>query len=197
MSSGQSLNGAAYVYDTTNGEELVKLTASDAAANDFYGSTVAISGGTAIIGAYGDDFFACFNADSNPGSAYVFQASRKIVQQPLSDVVNFGATASFHVELADSGGATYQWRRNGVALADGGNISGSNTATLQIIAGDTDKAFYDCVISSQWGPPTTSQRAVLGVLPDPNACYPDANGDGVLDFFDISQFIIEFGRGCP
>jgi hypothetical protein len=47
------------------------------------------------------------------------------------------------------------------------------------------------------GAPITSERAVLAVLPDPDACYADANGDGVLDFFDISQFIIEFGSGCP
>jgi hypothetical protein len=190
--------GAAYLFDTTSGVKITRLTASDGAFLDRFGFSVAISDEFAIVGANGDNF-ACFsNPAFDPGSAYLFRRSPTIVQQPRSEVVDFGATASFQVDLANPDGATYQWRRNGVDLADGGNISGSNTATLQIIAGDTHDAFYDCVISlGSGGAPITSERAVLAVLPDPDACYADANGDGVLDFFDISQFIIEFGSGCP
>ena len=44
-----------------------KLTASDGTASDFFGSSVAVSGSTAVIGAYGDDDQA-FAA----GAAYVF-----------------------------------------------------------------------------------------------------------------------------
>jgi uncharacterized protein (DUF2345 family) len=44
--------------------QLAKLTASDGAANDYFGASVAISGDTVVVGAYGDD--------SYKGSAYVF-----------------------------------------------------------------------------------------------------------------------------
>ncbi len=48
-------------------DELAKLTASDAAAVDWFGYSVAISGATALVGAYKDD-----DAGSSSGSAYLF-----------------------------------------------------------------------------------------------------------------------------
>jgi hypothetical protein len=45
-----------------------KLTASDAAAGDRYGSSVSISGNRVVVGAHGDD-----DAGSESGSAYVFR----------------------------------------------------------------------------------------------------------------------------
>ena len=44
-----------------------KLTASDAAAEDLFGSSVGISGNTALVGATGND-----DAGSKSGSAYIF-----------------------------------------------------------------------------------------------------------------------------
>ena len=41
---------AAYNY-----EEVVKLTKADANAKDYFGNSVAIDGGTVVIGAYGGD----------------------------------------------------------------------------------------------------------------------------------------------
>jgi hypothetical protein len=46
-----------------------KLTASDAAAGDLFGFSVAIDGDTAVVGAYGDNF----GQASGQGSAYVFE----------------------------------------------------------------------------------------------------------------------------
>jgi len=51
----------------TFGNELFKLTASDAAADDAFGYSVSISGNTVIVGAVGDD-----DAGSRSGSAYLF-----------------------------------------------------------------------------------------------------------------------------
>ncbi|GAG32200.1 unnamed protein product, partial [marine sediment metagenome] len=50
--------------------ELDKLTASDAAAFDRFGAFVALSGTTAIVGAYYND-----DAGSNSGSAYLYDFS--------------------------------------------------------------------------------------------------------------------------
>ncbi|MBM4429400.1 MAG: hypothetical protein FJ026_03505, partial [Chloroflexi bacterium] len=65
--------GSAYVFyrnhgGTDNWGQVKKLTASDGAAGDSLGTSAAIYGDTAVVGAYGDDIGA--NADQ--GSAYAF-----------------------------------------------------------------------------------------------------------------------------
>jgi hypothetical protein len=69
---GKSLVGAVYVFKTTNGTtwtQIAKLTASDGAANDYFGYSVAISadGSTAIVGAHGKT--------SSYGAAYIFKTT--------------------------------------------------------------------------------------------------------------------------
>jgi hypothetical protein len=65
--TGGDSAGAAYVFalNPASGawEEVAKLTASDAEADDEFGLSVSVSGTTAIVGAYGDD---------PAGAAYVF-----------------------------------------------------------------------------------------------------------------------------
>jgi len=64
------ISGSTYLYDTSTGTERFKLTASDAAAGDGFGRSVAISGGHAVIGAWGDD-----DKGENSGSVYVFDVA--------------------------------------------------------------------------------------------------------------------------
>ncbi|MCD4825170.1 MAG: FG-GAP repeat protein [Phycisphaerae bacterium] len=64
--------GSAYIFYKDQGGantwgQQAKFTASDAAASDYFGKSVAISGSYAISGAYGDD-----DAGSYSGSAYIF-----------------------------------------------------------------------------------------------------------------------------
>jgi hypothetical protein len=66
-----SSSGSAYVFQLTSSGSWTyaeKLTAPDAAASDYFGQSVSISGSRIIVGAYQDDDTA-----SNSGSAYVFQ----------------------------------------------------------------------------------------------------------------------------
>jgi hypothetical protein len=67
---GNTAAGSAYVFvrSGTSWSQQAKLTASDAAAFDFFGAAVAISGDTVVVGALADDTAA----GSNAGSAYVF-----------------------------------------------------------------------------------------------------------------------------
>ncbi len=62
-------SGSAYIFkrDGTAWEEQAKITASDGAAYDCFGISVAISGDCAVVGASGDD-----DAGSNSGSAYIY-----------------------------------------------------------------------------------------------------------------------------
>jgi hypothetical protein len=68
---GGSFSGSAYVFRTTDGggtyDQVAKLTASDAAASDYFGQSVAIDGQKVVIGANKDD-----DAGSASGSAYLF-----------------------------------------------------------------------------------------------------------------------------
>jgi hypothetical protein len=63
-------SGSAYLFDVATGSQKAKLTASDAAAGDRFGRTVAISGATALVGASGNS-----DAGESSGSAYVFERS--------------------------------------------------------------------------------------------------------------------------
>ncbi|MEX0785839.1 MAG: FG-GAP repeat protein [Dehalococcoidia bacterium] len=65
-------SGSAYVFQRSGGvwTEQAKLTASDGAAFDFFGSFVSLSGDTALVGAPLDD-----DNGGDSGSAYIFQRS--------------------------------------------------------------------------------------------------------------------------
>lgn len=68
--------GSAYIFVRSktgySWPQQARLTPDDAAANDFFGSAVAIAGTTAVIGAPGDDT----PAGTDTGSAYAFIGSR-------------------------------------------------------------------------------------------------------------------------
>ena len=68
-------SGAAYVFTKpessgwADAAETAKLTASDAAANDAFGISVAVHDGTVVVGAHQND---ADDQDNNEGAAYVF-----------------------------------------------------------------------------------------------------------------------------
>jgi hypothetical protein len=74
------LSGSAYLYvrSGSSWSQLKKITASDAAERDTFGSSVAISGNTVVAGARGND-----DAGSNSGSAYVFKLVPNFFQATL------------------------------------------------------------------------------------------------------------------
>ncbi len=55
-----------------------------------------------------------------------------IITQPANLALPAGATAVFRVTAAGTGSLAYQWYENGLALADGGKISGANSSTLTV-----------------------------------------------------------------
>jgi hypothetical protein len=71
--NGES-SGSAYIFapddlNPSNWNQEAKLTASDAAAGDYFGFSVAIgTGRRAIVGAYGND-----DSGSDSGSAYILK----------------------------------------------------------------------------------------------------------------------------
>ncbi|QQE13426.1 hypothetical protein JD969_08200 [Planctomycetota bacterium] len=66
-------SGSAYLFDITTGKQLAKFTASDAGKYDEFGSTVAISGNTIVIGAQQNDQFG-----NDAGAAYIYDIAAYI-----------------------------------------------------------------------------------------------------------------------
>ncbi len=107
-------SGSAYVFTRTGATwtQEEKLTASDAAAGDEFGQSVALRGGTAVIGARSD----------GSGSAYVFANSA-----PMATTVTITGTPAVGQLLTGSyiyddvdgdleGTSTFRWLRNGTAI---------------------------------------------------------------------------------
>ena len=71
-----SISGSAYLFDATTGNQLAKFSPDDAAADQWFGYSVSLSGNQAIVGAHSDD-----EMGSSSGAAYLFDVS-----DPLSPV---------------------------------------------------------------------------------------------------------------
>ena len=99
--------GAAYVFDISNPASPVQkaeITASDGAASDHFGRSVAVSGNTTVIGAYSK----AVGGHSSQGAAYIFDISN-----PASPVQK--------AEITSSDGAAND--NFGVSVAVFGNIA--------------------------------------------------------------------------
>ena len=102
-------SGSAYVFENSGGSwtEVTKLTASDGAAGDRFGNSVAISGDYAILGAVLDDD----HGDAS-GSAYVFEKN--------------GGSWNEVTKLIASDGAAEDYFGTSVAISDNYAIVGAS-----------------------------------------------------------------------
>ena len=89
------------------------------------------------------------------------------ISQPKSQTLYSGRTASFTVAVGGSGTISYQWRKNGSNLSDGGKFSGTTTTNLVIsnVTG-AEVASYDVVVTVG-ADSVPSQSATLAVAPAP------------------------------
>ncbi|HNJ42329.1 MAG TPA: hypothetical protein PKZ53_17710, partial [Acidobacteriota bacterium] len=112
--------GSAYVFvrTGTTWSQQQKLTASDGAATDRFGSSVVISGETVVVGAFSDNI----GANGDQGSAYVF--------------VRTGTTWSQQQQLTASDGAANDRFGNSVAISGETVVVG---AQLDDIGANTDQ----------------------------------------------------------
>lgn len=97
-------------------------------------------------------------------SAFLNSCPVEVTSDPESQGGCPGGPVSFTV-AASGDGLTFQWRRNGVNLSDGGNVSGAMTDTLTIDpTGQADVDSYDAVAASSFGVTATSAQASLTML---------------------------------
>ncbi len=93
-------SGSAYLFDVTTGNLITKLTASDAAESDKFGWSVAISGNTAIVGAYFDE-----DGGRESGSAYLFDVTTgnqlaKLNASDAAELDRFGYSVAIDGNIA-------------------------------------------------------------------------------------------------
>ena len=89
-------SGAVYVFDSTSGQELFKLHASDGKAWDEFGSSLAARGGQALVGArYHDDRGAAYVFDVATGT----ETARLLASDGAADD-EFGASVDVFGDLA-------------------------------------------------------------------------------------------------
>lgn len=116
-----------------------------------------------------------------------------IVQQPPADVDAPGTGSAVFSVQASGSSLTYQWRKDGAALADDGRIAGATTPTLTISAlTAADAGSYDVAVTGPCGT-ATAGPATLTVTP----CAADWDGNGSLDVADFSAFRAAYLAGCP
>ena len=161
-----------------------------------------------------------FNADGRPDLAVPFGSGNvsvllnatpnlpepTITQQPIAQAVLSGSAAVFTAAATSPSGAgtlAYQWRRNGVNLANVSGVSGATSPTLTINPAplsDNGSAF-DCVVTNACGS-VRSNPAGLAVI---SFCLADVASDGLDTIYnpngsvgpeDLDAFIAAFIAGC-
>ncbi|MGD0258503.1 MAG: immunoglobulin domain-containing protein [Verrucomicrobiota bacterium] len=94
-------------------------------------------------------------AQTSPNTVAVTAPS--IISQPASQTVDYASDVIFSVMATGTPPLSYQWRRNGVDLADFDNVAGATTATLELVGvADNDAGRYTVVVSNEGGAVTSS-----------------------------------------
>lgn len=112
---------------------------------------------------------------------------------PVNSTV--GQSVSFSAGLSGAGPMSYQWRRNGVPLANGGTISGATSPSLLINpVGSTNAGTYDVVVTAPCGV-VTSTGAALTLT-----CYANCDGSTsppILTANDFTCFLTKYNTQDP
>jgi hypothetical protein len=146
-------SGSAYIFkrNGSSWNEQAKLTASDGAAEDFFGISVAIAGDYAFVGAFGND-----DNGTDSGSAYIFKRNgsswneqAKLTASDGAAYDRFGLSVAIAGDYAfvgapydnnDNGydsGSTYIFKRNGSSWNEQAKLTASD--------GETDDRFGQSV----------------------------------------------------
>lgn len=173
------LAGAAYLFSAsgTDWQQIEKLTASDAAAGDRFGHSVAIDGETAVASAY--------QKSGATGAAYMYRQSEGIWSQVAKLVASDGALGD---ALGYSSSVSGEITLLGAPLRDGGTDSGAAYLFRQPTGQQGDYNHDNIVNSADY----TVWRDSLGS--SGAALAADGNGDGVVNQADYGIWKLRFGE---
>ena len=214
-------SGAAYVY-TRSGEAWSyrqQLVASDGAANDYFGRSVAIGGGVALIGANADDDLGNWS-----GAAYLFKGSgsswaqaEKILPSDGAAQDEFGFAVAFDGQSAVIGaqktsqlgaatGRAYLYTYDGTGLTEVRALSASDAAADAYYGAAVAVSGNSCLIGAYSASPvvensgeayiydshyTVAEDEVL-VVEAPGVLWNDWDPD--MEWFGVADWV-EAGHG--
>lgn len=114
--------------------------------------------------------------------------------QPNDTATSVGQYTWLQVAISSQTAVTGRWEKDGVAVADGGRISGATQAVLSIYPVRTDDiGFYAFRASNSCGN-SLSASALLAVRVP---CRADFDQNGSLQVVDIFEFLNTWFAACP
>jgi hypothetical protein len=109
----------------------------------------------------------CIGVTTNDAALTVLNPV-SITSQPIAADSACSGETTIIVVVAAGDNLTYEWRKDGVPLANGGNISGATTANLSIsnlsLADEADAPGYTCFISDTCGNSEESTPSTLAIV---------------------------------
>ena len=195
-------SGSAYLFtEPTSGgwataTETVKPTASDGAANDYFGISAAVDGDTVVVGAYQDD-----DKGSNSGSVYVYKVSdwtaipnsasgqTNATSYTVTGLIN-DAEYDFRIravnafaEGAASGIVTVTPTNTAPTAVDDTAVSAEDTAVdINVTANDTDPDFGATLSVTAVTTPSNGTAAIVEGSTTTVTYTPDADYNGTDSF---------------
>jgi len=166
-------SGSAYAFDATTGQQLFKLLASDGAAGDGFGYSVAVSGNLAVIGSPFDD-----DRGSESGSAYVFDVTtgQQIAKLLPVSGRGFGHSVAMSGNLAVIGG-------------EGNSLNGRFSGSASVFDVMTGQQLFmllpsDGAINDHFGTSVSisGNKAVIGAYQDKD----NGGASGSAYIFDVT-----------
>jgi hypothetical protein len=199
--ASQTVNGGA--------NATFSVTAANALTYQWRFNGASISGATAssytVVGAQSTDagsysVVVANNAGSVTSANAVLTVNiatpPSITTQPANATQNQGQSANFSVTASGSGPLSYQWQKNTVNLADGGNVVGSASANLTLTSvTSSDAASYRCVVANSAGS-ATSTSATLTVIVPPTITTQPQNAN-VLQVGGSATFSVSASGTTP
>ncbi|MGH8428080.1 MAG: hypothetical protein ACRES7_08885 [Gammaproteobacteria bacterium] len=209
--NGNDYQGAAYVFSNSDGSwsQTQKFTAIDGAADDYFGSSVALAGTTALVGADGATVnsnvyqgAAYFEGESDLGLAvsapqtvgqnqtYVSQTiatnNASAASPAVSATMTVPAAASFISAMATQGSCS---EASGVVTCDFGSINGNAgtaTANVTLKATGAPGTMIDNTASIAKATPPLTASAPTGITgaqscPDSYTAYTGTLGSGASE----------------
>lgn len=172
--------GSVFVFDAETGDQLHEILADDGHGEDYFGTSVSISGDTIIVGAYFDD-----DAGADSGSAYLFDAvSAEQIQKLAAQDGTSGDLFGCYVALSGSRAVVGAFCDD-----DAGGCSGSAyvfdgpAQCSEDVNGDETVDIDDIFgVLGAWGPC--------------DQCPEDTNDDGEVNIDDIFAVLGAWGP-CP
>ncbi len=148
-------NGSAYVFTKVSGvwSQKAKLTASDGAADDEFGISVAVDVGTVLVGAYKHDVGVGTDG-ANAGAAYFLSALE------WADIPDSGAATTSHIVTGLTNDVEHTFQVRGVNAAGGGLTSDRVGGTPMFAIPDPPDGLTadagDAVVDLTWVDPEDS-----------------------------------------